>query len=383
MSDLRHRFCRGLRLAGIVAAVAASLAFGPKGREVPVAAEEPAEDAAADPAAIVDREIKIQGSRLHLLTAGDPRGAAVLLLHGGRFSSETWRELGTIELLARRGYHVLALDLPGFGKSEETTIPAGDVLAAVLPLLSDRPAVVVSPSMSGRFSLPLVVGRPSYVAGFVPVAPVGIPEHLERLRGSSVPTLIFWGDKDDVIPLRQAESLAKAMPNSRKVVLEGAGHPCYLDQPIEFHRELLQFLASLQPDPPLAPPPGRLDRERGAAAAGADGLGVVELEPGAAHPQHVVDLGALQVARADRIDDDPEVALEVHHVVVAGLVFEVEGVFETAATAAADRDPQTASGFQTLLLAGDLDHVDGFLRQLDGDVGGAVQNGVLRRFGGG
>ncbi len=39
--------------------------------------------------------------------------------------------------------------------------------------------------------------------------------------------------------------MVKAMPNSRLVVLEGASHPCYLDKPIEFHRELLQFLAGL------------------------------------------------------------------------------------------------------------------------------------------
>ena len=41
---------------------------------------------------------------------------------------------------------------------------------------------------------------------------------------------------------RPGQRLAKAMPGSRLVVLEDAGHPCYLDQPFAFHRELLQFL---------------------------------------------------------------------------------------------------------------------------------------------
>jgi abhydrolase domain-containing protein 14 len=244
MSDLLHRLRHGLWLAGILAA-AVAVADGPKGREVPLTDEEPAAEAPADAAAITDREIKLQGSRLHLLVAGDPRGPGVLFLHGARFNSETWRELGTLELLARRGYYVLALDLPGFGASESTDIPPDDLLASLLPLLSDRPLVVVSPSMSGRFSLPLVAHRPSYLAGFVPIAPADLSQHLDSLRGSTVPTLIFWGEKDDLVPVRQAESLAKAMPNSRKVILEGAGHPCYLDRPIEFHRELLQFLATL------------------------------------------------------------------------------------------------------------------------------------------
>ena len=227
-------------LAGLLLATAV-LADGPKGKEAPAAGD----PAAGDPAAISSMEIKLQGSRLHLLAAGDPRGAPILFLHGARFSSETWRELGTLELLARRGYRVLALDLPGFGESEDSSIAPDRLLAAVLPLISPRPAVIVSPSMSGRFSLPLVVDHPSYLAGFVPIAPVDVPAHLDGLRDSAVPTLIFWGEKDRVIPLRQAESLARAMRNSRKVILADAQHPCYLDQPIEFHRELLQFLASL------------------------------------------------------------------------------------------------------------------------------------------
>ncbi len=233
--------------AAVLAAAVFLLAGGPpQGREVPL---EPAGEAqeAPDPTAPAGVELTVEGKRLHLLAAGDPRGRPVLFLHGARFSSETWRELGTLELLARQGYRVLALDLPGFGRSEDPGIPPGELLASVLPLLSDRPMVVVSPSMSGRFSLPLVVERPSYVAGFVPIAPVGIPEHLDRLAGSRVPALIFWGENDRVVPPRQAESLAKAMPASRRVILEGARHPCYLDRPIEFHRELLQFLASLPP----------------------------------------------------------------------------------------------------------------------------------------
>ncbi|MEE8523036.1 MAG: alpha/beta hydrolase, partial [Thermoanaerobaculia bacterium] len=135
MSDHRN----GTWFIGVLAAVAVSMACGPQGREVPITGEE---SVATESPVIVSRELKLQGSRLHLLTAGNPRGPGVLFLHGGRFSSETWRELGTLELLARRGYHVVALDLPGFGKSEETSIPPGDVLASLLPLLSDRPMVV-------------------------------------------------------------------------------------------------------------------------------------------------------------------------------------------------------------------------------------------------
>jgi len=198
-----------------------------------------------DPSAVESRELKLFGARFHFLEAGQGEAPTVLLLHGARFSAETWRELGTLELLARQGYRALAFDLPGFGESPTADIPPEELLSSLLPLIADQPVIVVSPSMSGRFSLPLVVRRPDFVAGFVPIAPAAIPEYRDRLAGSQVPALIVWGENDEIVPLAQAEALAKAFSNSRRVTLEGAGHPCYLDKPDEFHRELLEFLAGL------------------------------------------------------------------------------------------------------------------------------------------
>ncbi len=191
-------------------------------------------------------ELRLSGKRLHLLGAGDPDAPTVLLLHGARFSALNWRELGTLELLARQGYRALALDLPGYGSSEASDLPPTKVLSSLLPLITQRPVVVVSPSMSGRFSFPLVVDRPSFVAGFVPVAPAAIDRYLPQVEGSKVPTLIFWGRNDRLVPVKQGERLNRAMADSRLVVLEDASHPCYLDKPLDFHRELLQFLRGLR-----------------------------------------------------------------------------------------------------------------------------------------
>lgn len=213
-----------------------------KGKVVDETASAPAETPAQPAPTIESFDLKILGSSLHILAAGPEDGPPVLLLHGARYSSENWRELGTLELLAQRGYRVLAMDLPGFGQSPPSDTPAEDLLASILPLLFEVPAVVVSPSMSGRFSFPLVANRPSRVAGYVPIAPGGIGQYLNKMKGSKVPTLIFWGENDRIVPVKEGQRLSKAMPGSRLVVLEDAGHPCYLDQPFAFHRELLQFL---------------------------------------------------------------------------------------------------------------------------------------------
>lgn len=207
---------------------------------------------------VTAHDLRLDGVRIHYLEAGS--GPPVLLLHGGRYTSQNWRQLGTLELLARKGYRSLALDLPGFGDSEASKIPPEQFLASLLPLLTDQPVVVVSPSMSGSFSFPLLTRRPSYVAGLVALAPVGIAENLEKLRGSSLPTLIVWGEKDEVVPLRQARGLHEALAHSRLVILPGAGHPSYLEQPEAFHRELLQFLESLAP---ATPEPGTAEEEKG------------------------------------------------------------------------------------------------------------------------
>lgn len=192
-------------------------------------------------AEVRERAVVLGELRVHALECGDPSARAIVLLHGARFSSETWRELGTLERVADAGLRAVAVDLPGFGRTPASTLPPDELLEQVLAQVSPAPAVLVSPSISGRFSLPLLARRPAAVAGFVPVAPASILEHLTKLKGVATPTLIVWGEKDDITPLEQGRRLNEVLPHSRLLVLEGASHPAYLDAPDRFHQELLAF----------------------------------------------------------------------------------------------------------------------------------------------
>lgn len=244
---LRRRGVRKRSRAARVGVLLAALAAFGAG---PTAAQKSAsQPVATKPAVNVETlQIEVDGAPVHCLAAGPAAGSPVLLLHGASFRAQTWQELGTLELLGREGYRAIAVDLPGFG---ETPGPARAVeplkwLAGCLDALHAPRAVIVSPSMSGRFSLPLLAERSERVAGLVAVAPVGIPQYAAKLGSARAPVLAIWGDQDRVVPPQQADQLVRTCRQARKVLLPGAGHACYLDDPEGFHRELLAFLKTVR-----------------------------------------------------------------------------------------------------------------------------------------
>jgi pimeloyl-ACP methyl ester carboxylesterase len=191
---------------------------------------------------ITSFDLEIDGQVIHGRAAGPKTGAPVLLLHGAAFDSGTWEKLGTLSVLAGAGLRAVAVDLPGFGGSKAARVDPDHFLEKLMPALGIDRAVIVSPSMSGRFSFPYVLAHPEKVAGFVPVAPAGAVEYAGRLRGSPVAALVVWGDQDSVFPSSQAKPLAEAFIDARVLLLRGAKHPAYLDQPDLFHRELVEFV---------------------------------------------------------------------------------------------------------------------------------------------
>lgn len=194
----------------------------------------------------VTRSIELQGSKLHALVAGPDDGFPVLLLHGQRFHSGTWLEIGTYRKLASQGYRVVGIDLPGYGLSEESNVPRERLLRELIPALGIGKPVIVVPSMSGGFAFPLLIESPKLVSGFVAVAPSGIQHYGSGLHKIKTPTLILWGEKDAISPLSLGEQLKSEVEGSRMLVLAGARHPCYLDRPDEFHQALLEFLETVR-----------------------------------------------------------------------------------------------------------------------------------------
>jgi abhydrolase domain-containing protein 14 len=196
--------------------------------------------------ALRTRTLALQGGALHALEAGR-EGVLVLLLHGGRFSARTWEELGTLERLAGAGYHALAIDWPGFGATPAwgAEPDPSALIASVLDELGSARAVLVAPSMSGRFAFEFLGSSPARVAGLVAIAPAGAEVFAPGPGEGLPPILLLWGERDETFPLAQGRALARRLPGARLEVFPGASHPCYLDQPERFHALLLEFLPSV------------------------------------------------------------------------------------------------------------------------------------------
>ncbi|XP_062441232.1 putative protein-lysine deacylase ABHD14B [Rhea pennata] len=177
----------------------------------------------------------------------------VLLLHGIRFSSDTWLQLQTLAKLAEAGYRAVAIDLPGLGRSKDAVAPApvgqpapGAFLKGVSEALRLGPAVVISPSLSGMYSLPFLFQHGHLLKAYVPVAPICTDKFpAEQYAQVKTPTLIVYGDQDAELGQASLANL-RHIPEHQVLVLQGAGHACYLDKPDEWHRGLLAFLQQLE-----------------------------------------------------------------------------------------------------------------------------------------
>lgn len=177
-------------------------------------------------------------------------GQSILLLHGKKFTSETWEKLGTLDIMAALGHLVVAIDLPGYGITKEAY--DGDKSKFIFSiiksdLLNGSRPVLVSPSMSGEYSVKFVGEHADLLSGYIPVAPVAtgsVPRNI--LQDVKVPTLIMYGDKDLTPMAKQAPEDLKVLPNSQEVVFKNAGHAAYLDQPEQYHKLLYNFMELLQ-----------------------------------------------------------------------------------------------------------------------------------------
>jgi len=193
--------------------------------------------------------IPVTGGELNAIRGGDlcdvesTSGPVVLFLHGASFNANTWVETGTHKLLCEVGLPSLSIDLPGFGKSPRFEHDPTQLLDEVVAFIADD-VVLVSPSMSGSYSLPWLATNPGSAAGFVPIAPVGIGGW-STPDGFAVPTRGIWGSTDSVVPVADGRRLISSIDGADLIVIEGGGHAVYMTNPGDFHAAFIDFVQGL------------------------------------------------------------------------------------------------------------------------------------------
>ncbi|XP_052092635.1 putative protein-lysine deacylase ABHD14B [Mytilus californianus] len=176
---------------------------------------------------------------------GECKGG-VVLLHGQKFTSKNWEEIKTLQYIGAMGYTPMAVDLPNYGNSDKKNVDDElKFMEELMKAINFTAPVIVSPSMSGGFSLPFLLTDPKIANkrshGFIPVAPV-IPENYKQyIKELQIPAAIVYGDKDSTFK-NSVENVLSKLPNSRLFKIKDARHPAYLDQPEIWHKILYIFL---------------------------------------------------------------------------------------------------------------------------------------------
>jgi len=107
-----------------------------------------------------------------------------------------------------------------FGRTERTALPTG--------------LIVRVPQMRER----ILKGDPGKIAGLA----LALEDFSNDIAGVQAPTLLLWGDRDEIAPLRNARILESNLPRAQLDILQGSGHVPMDDAPEIFNARVQRFL---------------------------------------------------------------------------------------------------------------------------------------------
>jgi pimeloyl-ACP methyl ester carboxylesterase len=243
--------------------------------------------------------VPVHGHDLYIERHGPPDRPAVILLHHGLGAVHSW--IAQIPVLVDAGFHVLAYDRWGYGRSQartEFSMPAfrGDLddLAFILEYYGFARVCLVGHSDGGTIALYYAAEHPNQIERLVTVAAhiyvepkmeSGIEDTrrayeqnerfrtgLRRLHGEKVdqvlygwytgwyrsgnlqwdmrptlaridcPVLVVQGEADEHATPQHARDLAKALPNADLWLVPDGSHMLAQEHPKAFNCRLLAFL---------------------------------------------------------------------------------------------------------------------------------------------
>lgn len=231
------------------------------------------------------------GTDVHYEIFGGTEGEPILLLHGWGGNGKVFN--GLIDMFP--SHRFVVLDFPPFGESDKTIegwniFTYASMVMSLCEQLSIDVCQVIGHSFGGRVAILLAALKKQLVSRLVLLDAAGmkprrslkyyiklygyklrrklgffvvdagsndyqaLPENMKPIFVSIVsqhleeycsmiyaPTLIVFGKSDNETPIYMAKRLHKLIRKSKLVLLEDAGHYCFLDSPLAFYKELKEF----------------------------------------------------------------------------------------------------------------------------------------------
>jgi len=187
----------------------------------------------------------------------EPRGRGghvqpdVLLLHGAKYASQTWKGLGTMQIFSYWGYRTIAIDLPGYKLSKKADPPATSkgrlaFMEAVADALRLSKVVIIAPSMGGEYGLPaLLMDNDIDLRGFIAIAPQDTIKYTKgQYQSVDVPVLVMYGERDKTPAKEESIYWMENIPDHTNVMIKRAEHVAFVGNPEDFHKEILRFLST-------------------------------------------------------------------------------------------------------------------------------------------
>lgn len=248
--------------------------------------------------------INVQGKKIHYRQNSKfiYDRTSVIFVHGAGGTGDNW----AYQLAGIDGYNLIALDLPGHGRSEGT---AADVISVYCELiwsfvqaLGIVEFVIVGHSMGGAIAMEFALDYPKTLKGLIVVdsgarlrvspntlealsrgehpienvkyhyslkvaeealkqaieemktVPTGVYladflacnrfNIMDRIKEINLPTLVICGEDDQMTPVKYSEYLVNELVQSTFSIIKGAGHMAMLEQPDSVNKAMQDFLDS-------------------------------------------------------------------------------------------------------------------------------------------
>jgi pimeloyl-ACP methyl ester carboxylesterase len=247
----------------------------------------------------MEKEIVIDGCKIFYEETGE--GKTVALLHGWGCDHTIFK---CLQDFLNKNFRVIAIDLPGFGKSDKpkkvlSIEDYANDIEEFFNLLKIKNPILIGHSFGGRISI--IVGSRNKITKIILIDSAGIKpirkpsyyikvytykalknigkiklfnSYIEKIKGKMgsndyktaqgimrqimvrvvntdlkeylpkilAPTLLLWGEKDTITPLKDAYVMKKLINDAGIVVFNNCGHYSFLEQPNETNIIINNFI---------------------------------------------------------------------------------------------------------------------------------------------